>query len=77
MNNIIESIEYAGYGRYKVVCMYRNQRIEGLTNNSLAYDRLRNTDISYSSKSHYGYTTLQALKSLRSEIINYHLKTRK
>lgn len=76
MYHIIESIEAKGNGSYKIVCMYREQRIEGISNNTLAYDRLMNRDLPEKSKSHYGYTDKQARQSLRTEVIFQHLKTK-
>lgn len=75
--NIIESIKFAGHGHWKVSVMYRGKEIRGITTNSTAIDRIRNTDLSDNLKGHYSYTDSQARKALRREVIINHLKQQK
>lgn len=75
--HLIESIEFAGHGHYKIVVMYRGNKIEGISNNTCAYDRLMNRELSETAKSHYGYTDKQARQALRREVILNYLKQQK
>lgn len=61
------TIQWKGYGTYKVTIEYRGETYSCTSHNSLAYDRINNADTYIDGVSAYGYTYKQALLSFYDE----------
>lgn len=68
-SNIIESVTSNGQGSYFVTITYRNKELTGTSNNSIAYDRIKNTDLSEKAQGHYGMTDKQARQAFRNDVL--------
>jgi uncharacterized protein YfcZ (UPF0381/DUF406 family) len=57
----------SGYGHFSVRIVFRNKTYEAVTTNTMAIDRINNTDIT--DKTHYlGYTRAQAVQTLYNHV---------
>lgn len=61
------TIQWKGYGTYRVTIEYRGKLYFCTSHNSLAYDRINNNDIFDNRVSSYGYTYREALSALYNE----------
>lgn len=60
------TIQWKGYGSYKVTIEYRGKLYSCTSHNSLAYDRIKSSDVEDNVES-YGYTYKQACLSFYNE----------
>ena len=60
------TIQWNGYGSYRITIEYRGQYYSCISHNSLAYDRIKNSDITDRVEA-YGYTYKQACRSFYNE----------
>jgi len=60
------TIQWKGYGTYKITIEYRGKLYSCTSHNSLAYDRIKNIDVEDRVKV-YGYTYKQACLSFYNE----------